>query len=148
MTTFPPQRHEMEEAKPSLLRRVAECLYYYGRSNQDKCRAPRRLDDSPAILICVAGVGRRGTHLPTGDVLFHVGNLSRTGTFDDIQAQISWLSRQAMAGRHGPLCLAGERDLLLDPRLLSSQPDHTPPGKMPEDINWQDVTWLRDKLTW
>ena len=130
----------MQDAN-GLLRRVAEDLYYLGRFYQDKRRAHRPLLSLPAVFLCVAG-SKRHAGLSGVDALFHVGSLSKTGTFDDIQAQISWLSSQARAFGHEPLlCLGGEHDLLLDPAVGL----RTDPGKTAEDLDWQGLSWLRDK---
>ena len=130
------------EGKDGLLRLVSERLYHLGRYYQDKWRAPRPLLGSPAVFIFVAGTSRRGTQLPSGDAIFHVGNLSKTGSKEDIQAQINWLS-QAEAYRDGPFCIGGERDLLLDPRVAQSQLNTAAPTVTTE-LNWQAARRLHD----
>ena len=45
-------------------------------------------------VVCISNLGKHPLvprHIPRGDVLIHTGNLTETGSRDEIQAQIDWL---------------------------------------------------------
>ena len=45
-------------------------------------------------IVCISDTHNREPHLPDGDVLLHAGDLTKTGSFAELQAQIDWLDRQ------------------------------------------------------
>ncbi|CAD6589239.1 MAG: hypothetical protein ASARMPREDX12_003702 [Alectoria sarmentosa] len=72
------------------------------------------------------GIGRliytHCTHppIPPGDLLLHAGDLSKWGTFSEIQAQLTWLSEQPHKYK---VVVAGNHDLLLDPEFREQHPE-------------------------
>ncbi|KAF2657147.1 hypothetical protein K491DRAFT_714720 [Lophiostoma macrostomum CBS 122681] len=49
------------------------------------------LHDAPITVVCLADTQGRQPDMPRGHILLHVGSLTRTGTREEIQAQINWL---------------------------------------------------------
>ncbi|KAJ6092336.1 hypothetical protein N7467_004305 [Penicillium canescens] len=69
-------------------------------------------DDLPPLrIICVSDTHNATPALPPGDILIHAGDLTAHGTFDEVQAQLYWLSSQPHTHK---IVIAGNHDILLD----------------------------------
>lgn len=80
--------------------------------------------------------------LPPGDVLIHAGDLTDEGSFDEIQAGLSWLSSQPHKYK---IFVAGNHDVLLDEAFLEKYPERRyGQAKTIHDLEWGSVTYLRD----
>ncbi|KAM0645135.1 hypothetical protein ACHAO3_009253, partial [Verticillium nonalfalfae] len=80
--------------------------------------------------------------LPPGDILVHASDLSQFGTFDELQAQLSWLA--ALSYKY-KIIIASNHDLLLDGVFVAARPNrelerHV--GKRRGDLIWEDVRYL------
>jgi predicted phosphodiesterase len=85
--------------------------------------------------------------VPDGDVLLHAGDLTKGGSFGEIQAQLSWLNSLPHRFK---VVIAGNHDLLLDPAFVASFPDRIceEPGTSRSDLNWGDLIYLvNDSIT-
>ncbi|KAJ4397175.1 hypothetical protein N0V93_001399 [Gnomoniopsis smithogilvyi] len=98
---------------------------------------------SPIKLVCVSDTHNSKPELPEGDILVHAGDMSQYGTFDEIQAQLSWLAAQTHKHK---IVVAGNHDLLLDKAFVEAHPDREldcHPGKRRADLNWGDIQYLQ-----
>ncbi|RJE21105.1 Calcineurin-like phosphoesterase [Aspergillus sclerotialis] len=66
---------------------------------------------SPIRIICISDTHNKTPPLPPGDILVHAGDLTVHGTFDEVQAQLRWLSSQPHSHK---IVIAGNHDILLD----------------------------------
>lgn len=73
---------------------------------------PRRPISDPIIAICISDTHNSQPVLPDGDVLIHAGDLTRSGTFEELQASLDWLKAQPHAHK---IIIAGNHDTVLDP---------------------------------
>ena len=64
-------------------------------------------------LVCISDTHNEKLPVPDGDVLIHAGDLTVTGTADEIQAQINWLASLPHAHK---IAIAGNHDSYIDPR--------------------------------
>lgn len=69
---------------------LAECLYTRRTTAQFACRP-----EKPIRIVCVSDTHNLQPELPDGDILLHAGDLTVHGTFDEIQAQLTWLDGQS-----------------------------------------------------
>lgn len=77
------------------------------------------LPTRPLTVICISDTHGTRPPIPPGDLLLHAGDLSKWGTFTEIQAQLTWLSEQPHKYK---LVIAGNHDLLLDPKFKEHYP--------------------------
>lgn len=102
---------------------------------------PSSPDLLPVSVVCISDTHNSRPRLPDGDVLIHAGDLTQSGTFEELKASVVWLSSQP---RPFKIVVAGNHDVLLDPkqdgtgsRTRSTAGDHS-----------QSPQALRDALDW
>lgn len=93
-------------------------------------------------IVCISDTHGTTPFIPEGDVLIHAGDLTNGGTFREVQAQLDWLATQPHAHK---LLIGGNHDLVMDPSCWASHPRFDPGGS-PSELEWHDVTYLRDTL--
>lgn len=98
---------------------------------------------APITVVCISDTLYEQPDLPPGDILLHAGDLTENGTFEELQAQLTWLSSQPHTYK---IMVAGERDALLDPPFTAQHPDLYPmqEGRTVADLNFGAVIYLRD----
>ena len=98
----------------------------------------------PLTLVCVSDTHTTEPSIPEGDVLLHAGDLSKSGTFEEIQLQLDWLNRQPHKYK---IAIAGNHDLLLDTAFVDRFPERVleKPGVCQSDLRWGDVIYLMDR---
>ncbi|KAK2594816.1 hypothetical protein QQS21_007444 [Conoideocrella luteorostrata] len=132
-----------------LSQRLATRLYDATRqrrlvgANQRTTAEGTRDGTESVTVVCISDTHNSfPSPLPPGDILLHAGDLSRFGTFAEIQAQISWLAAQPHSHK---VIIAGNHDLLLDPAFVATHPDRELdrwPGRLRSDLEWGDVQYL------
>ncbi|KAI1073455.1 Metallo-dependent phosphatase [Whalleya microplaca] len=92
-------------------------------------------------VVCISDTHNSQCSLPDGDILIHAGDLTQSGSFEELQATISWLREQP---HNVKIVIAGNHDLLLDTSR------HDPDGKAlaaRNRIDWGDIQYLQDSAT-
>lgn len=75
---------------------------------------------------------------------FYAGNLTELGSFDEMQAGLSWFSSQPH--RH-KIYIAGNHDVLSDGGFLAKYPARRySQTKTKASLDWRDVIYLRDTI--
>lgn len=94
-------------------------------------------------VVCISDTHNTQPDVPDGDVLLHAGDLTKGGSFEELQDQLSWL--QALPHRY-KVVIAGNHDLLLDPGFVAKFPDriYEEPGTSRSDLNWGDIIYLNN----
>ncbi|KAI1201206.1 Metallo-dependent phosphatase [Nemania serpens] len=97
-----------------------------------------QVQESPISVVCMSDTHNSQCHIPDGDVLIHAGDLTHSGSFEELQAAIAWLRQQPHPIK---IAVAGNHDLLLDPskgdesgRALAAR----------KRIGWGDIIYLQD----
>ncbi|KAL4945359.1 Metallo-dependent phosphatase-like protein [Aspergillus oleicola] len=94
-------------------------------------------------IVCISDTHNNQPSLPSGDVLIHAGDLTETGSFDELQDQITWLDSQPH--RH-KIVIAGNHDVLLDESFLEKYPERRyGDSRTREELNWGNVIYLENK---
>lgn len=98
-------------------------------------------DDLPPIrIICISDTHNKIPPLPPGDILVHAGDLTTHGTFDEVQAQLRWLSSQPHTHK---IVIAGNHDIVLDEasdtRFLTRREDSATKRK---ELDWSGIKVL------
>lgn len=98
---------------------------------------------SPIRVVCISDTHNLRPSLPDGDLLSHAGDLSEWGTFDEIQARLTWLSKQPHAHK---IIIAGNHDLIFDTDFLVAHPQYKDPlHRTKKDLDFGSVTYLQDE---
>jgi 3',5'-cyclic AMP phosphodiesterase CpdA len=126
------------------LRRAAEYLLRFRGSGASSVRESKNCRAQPAVrIICISDTHNLRPTLPSGDLLIHAGDLTEWGTFDEVQAQLTWLSSQPYEHK---ILIAGNHDLLFDGVFLEKQPEHKYyQGRTRRDLDLGSVTYLQDE---
>ncbi|EEQ28213.1 metallophosphoesterase domain-containing protein 1 [Microsporum canis CBS 113480] len=91
-----------------------------GRQNYRPLAEPESTPEHPISVVCISDTHNWQPELPDGDILLHAGDLTVNGTFEELQAQLTWLSAQPHTYK---ILVAGEHDVLLDPPFAQRNPD-------------------------
>ena len=57
--------------------------------------SPPLISTSSITVVAISDTHNQNPMLPDGNFLLHAGNLTRRGTFDELQDQIDWLDSQS-----------------------------------------------------
>jgi predicted phosphodiesterase len=139
----------LERSRPSLWEQFwASPAVFLARRLYTATRPPPPRDPivSPVTVVCVSDTHNAQFELPDGDLLIHAGDLTQSGSFEQLQLAIDWLRSQPH--RH-KVVVAGNHDLLLDAAL-----DHGPPRgpdlaprrrrRQRQELDWGDIIHLQD----
>ncbi|KAK1771986.1 phosphoesterase [Phialemonium atrogriseum] len=96
----------------------------------------------PIRVICISDTHNKRPELPPGDLLIHAGDLTENGSFDEVQANLTWLSSQPHQYK---VLVAGNHDVLLDEAFLSKYPERRyGQTRTKDDLDWGGVIYLED----
>lgn len=118
------------------------------QSTQKPSTTPIALRDTgrgipPIRIICISDTHNATPALPPGDILVHAGDLTAHGTFDEVQAQLRWLSSQSHTHK---IVIAGNHDLILDEtsetNFLTREGIS---GAKREQLDWSGIQYLQDQ---
>ncbi|KPM37952.1 hypothetical protein AK830_g8599 [Neonectria ditissima] len=118
-------------------RQVARALLAFHRVDPALPSPP-----NPIQIVCISDTHNKRPELPVGDILIHAGDLTENGSFDEMQAELKWLSDQPHRYK---IFVAGNHDVLLDDAFLTKYPKRRyGQKKTKEDLNWGSVIYLQD----
>jgi len=102
-------------------------LAYHLNGVRSPSNSPRSSGLHRVRIVCISDTHNQHVHLPVlpeGDVLIHSGDLTQSGTAEEVQSALEWLSRQPH--RH-KIFIAGNHDTCLDnPDFIRSLPAKYP----------------------
>ena len=120
---------------------------------------PKASSDAVTV-VCISDTHGTQPALPAGDLLLHAGDLTKWGTFSELQAQLTWLAQQPHKQK---VVIAGNHDLLLDSNFQLQHPERWKQAltaalsdsglseeeeeearKCAEDLDWGDIIYLQD----
>lgn len=96
--------------------------------------------DRPLWVVCTSDTHNSQPSIPVGDLLIHAGDLTQSGTLDELQQTLDWLNRQP---HDHIVAIAGNHDRLLDPDYTV----HTEIVRQRADLRWGKVVYLKDSST-
>ena len=97
----------------------------------EKRQVEPRYHSHPVSIVCVSDTHNYKPTIPDGDVLVHAGDLTQTGTIEEVQQNLDWL--QSLPHPH-KIIVAGNHDFT----LLSEDR---------EKLRWGDIVYLQDATT-
>lgn len=93
-------------------------------------------------IVCISDTHNKRPKVPIADILIHAGDLTETGSFDEVQAELAWLA--SLPHKH-KILIAGNHDVLLDDAFLNKYPERRyGQSKTRHDLDWGDVMYLQD----
>lgn len=95
-----------------------------------------RSSSPPVRVVCISDTHCLQAPVPDGDLLIHAGDLARTGTPAELQAQIDWLA--SLPHQH-KVVIAGNHDTFLDPRSRKTLSAVDQQGV----LDWRDIHYLQ-----
>ncbi|KAJ5567081.1 hypothetical protein N7535_006387 [Penicillium sp. DV-2018c] len=96
---------------------------------------------SPVAVVCISDTHNAQIGVPDGDVLIHAGDLTQSGSFQELQNALDWL--RALPHPH-KIVVAGDHELLLD----SAQDDGSSRAASERaQLNWGDIIYLENDET-
>ncbi|KAI1324127.1 Metallo-dependent phosphatase [Xylariaceae sp. FL0255] len=95
----------------------------------------------PVSVVCVSDTHNNQFFIPHGDMLIHAGDLTRSGSFQELQATIDWLRQQSHPIK---IAIAGNHDVLFDEKKDDKSGDAVV-GR--HQIDWGDIIYLQDSST-
>ncbi|KAJ5545230.1 hypothetical protein N7461_007534 [Penicillium sp. DV-2018c] len=96
---------------------------------------------SPVAVVCISDTHNAQIGVPDGDVLIHAGDLTQSGSFQELQNALDWL--RALPHPH-KIVVAGNHELLLD----SAQDDGSSRAASERaQLNWGDIIYLENDET-
>lgn len=140
MMSFAAQPITIIKTRVSRLHNIAEALIKQHRVGCSHILSS--LENSPVRIVCISDTHDTEPILPFGDILIHAGDLTENGSFDEVQAGLTWLSSQPHKHK---IFVAGNHDVLLDDAFLATHPERRyGQTKTRQDLDWGDVIYLKD----
>ena len=101
---------------------------------------------NPVSVVCVSDTHNNQPKLPDGDVLIHAGDLTQSGSLQELQAAVGWLRAQPHPVK---IVVAGNHDRLLDPSCDDQGRTGNAAAAAAERaaIDWGDVIYLENAAT-
>ena len=90
-----------------------------------------RTHTNPITVICISDTHNSRPEVPDGDILLHAGDLTQTGSFEEVSESLEWLRSLPHAHK---VIIAGNHDFALQ-RAEN------------ERLNWQGITYLQESMT-
>lgn len=87
-------------------------LYLARKLYSSRNVVPCRPITDPITIVCVSDTHNNQIKLTDGDVLIHAGDLTQSGTLQELQAALNWTKAQPHAHK---IVVAGNHDTILDP---------------------------------
>ncbi|KAK7756258.1 hypothetical protein SLS62_001854 [Diatrype stigma] len=110
---------------------------------------PPQAGSDPVSVVCISDTHNTQPALPDGDILIHAGDLTQSGTFQELEVAIAWLRRQPHPIK---IVVAGNHDLLLDADRdnhngVASAGDDVDAAALRRSLDWGDIIYLEDEET-
>ncbi len=90
---------------------------------------------SPVAVVCISDTHNSQPAIPKGEILIHAGDLTQSGSFDEMQTSLDWLNSLP---HHYKIVVAGNHDAMLDEK-------HRPEDSAArEALRWGNITYLKE----
>ncbi|KAJ5784818.1 uncharacterized protein N7503_010030 [Penicillium pulvis] len=92
----------------------------------------------PIAIVCISDTHNTQPDIPDGDILIHAGDLTQSGSFQELQAALDWLNTLSHRTK---IVIAGNHELLLDSACDDSS---GLPASERAQLNWGDIIYLEN----
>lgn len=128
-----PRPHYLQPLFASPLQTLAKTLYRMRRLPPQQSPSQTR----PLTIVCTSDTHNSQPRIPLGDLLIHAGDLTQSGTAQELQTSLDWLN--SLPHTH-KLVIAGNHDMLLDPAVNTASTER-------DQLNWGSLIYLEDSVT-
>lgn len=111
--------------------------------------SPPTSNPAPVSVVCISDTHNCQPTLPNGDVLIHAGDLTQSGTLEELHTTLTWLSSQPHPVK---IVIAGNHDVLLDAnqdvtgnKIKSTINPSKSPGALRASLPWDDIIYLQNQ---
>lgn len=126
------------------------CLFLvqklYARHTSSLCPSSPPPGSPPVSIVCISDTHNNQPRLPPGDILIHAGDLTQSGTLEELEAALAWLSAQPHPIK---IVVAGNHDVLLDAKQDATLNRVRNPSRSPETLRaslaWRGITYLQNE---
>ena len=125
------QRPEKKPTPPLLHRLFSSPLRLFADLIYEKRQVQPKHHTDAISVVCISDTHNSKPNVPDGDVLVHAGDLTQTGTHEELQQCLDWL--HSLPHPH-KIIIAGNHDL-----MLLSEDRH--------ELRWGDVVYLQGTIT-
>ncbi|KAF2644758.1 metallophosphoesterase domain-containing protein 2 [Massarina eburnea CBS 473.64] len=104
-------------------------------------RSTPTLSSHPTRVVCISDTHNHfpdNDSIPAGDILIHAGDMTDSGSIDEIQRHVNWL---ASLPHKEIIVISGNHDTYLDPRTRPSLREDQRTG----EVDWKRVHYLQHK---
>ncbi|EGD99798.1 hypothetical protein TESG_07135 [Trichophyton tonsurans CBS 112818] len=98
------------------------------------------ISDKAITVVCISDTHMTRPHIPDGDILLHSGDLTQSGSKDELQQAHDWLN--TLPHQH-KVIIAGNHDSCLDPSFKMSKTS-SDSGAPQKSIDWGNVIYLQN----
>ncbi|KAK1768158.1 Metallo-dependent phosphatase-like protein [Phialemonium atrogriseum] len=129
----------LHRPRPSALQQFlrAPCSFLARKIYTHRRPIPAAPPANAISVVCISDTHNSQPHLPDGDVLIHAGDLTQSGSPEELHAALAWLAAQPHPHK---IVVAGNHDLLLDPQRDFDGGQAAARAL----LDWGDVVYLRD----
>ncbi|CAH0051434.1 unnamed protein product [Clonostachys solani] len=115
--------------------RQRPCVFLAKQIYTSRSLIPAQPVSNAVSVVCISDTHNYQPQLPDGEILIHAGDLSQSGTFDEVQKTILWIRQQPFEHK---VVIAGNHDLILDP----SRDQHNNAAR--SQLEWGDIIYLEN----
>ncbi|KAJ5719723.1 hypothetical protein N7493_007301 [Penicillium malachiteum] len=90
-------------------------------------------------VVCISNTHNIEVEIPDGDILIHSGDLTQSGSFQELQKVTTWINAQP---HHTKIVIAGNHDMLLDSIWDDSSGRAASERK---ELDWGDIIYLQNE---
>ncbi|KAJ5096949.1 hypothetical protein N7456_007670 [Penicillium angulare] len=94
---------------------------------------------NPVSIVCISDTHNTQPELPDGDILIHAGDLTQSGSLEELQTTLTWLNDQDHPIK---LVVGGNHDLLLDTGCCDG---HKLEVSERDKLDWGDIIYLENE---
>lgn len=99
------------------------------------------IHDHPVTVVCISDTHNKQIPLPAGDLLIHAGDLTQSGSVEELQATLTWLSLQPHEVK---IVIAGNHDIVLDTSYMPDRDDSEQRRQARSSLNWHNIIYLQN----
>ncbi|CAG9937413.1 unnamed protein product [Clonostachys rosea f. rosea IK726] len=112
------------------------CVFLAKQVYASRSLIPAQPVSNAVSVVCISDTHNYQPELPDGDILIHAGDLSQSGTFEEVQKTILWIRQQPFEYK---VVIAGNHDLILDPSR-----DQDKIAEIGSQLEWGDIIYLEN----
>lgn len=90
----------------------------------------------PVSIVCISDTHNAQVNIPDGDILIHAGDLTQSGSFQELKEALHWLRAQPHRTK---IVIAGNHELLLDKNNDAYD------SSVRSQLDWGDIIYLENE---